>query len=95
MTAVKSYKRDAPAHQMLTSRIAKIVSDSPIHIAFAIWNREGTKKQVVTIRKSDLNTTCTCDHEPFRRKNDENDSCWHMRKAMLSYLRRIQRGEVE
>jgi hypothetical protein len=95
MTAVISYKPSTPAGEMLERRRARVYRNTDEYIYFRIWNREGTKEETVVIRKADLYTTCTCEHEHWRKRENENDSCWHMRKGMLSYLWRIRRGKVE
>lgn len=88
MTAIKQYKRSTPASDMMDNRIAWLVTDGPSFIVFNIYGREGKKPAyTVTIRKSDLYTSCPCE--------DRTNNCWHMRKAMMSYLNRIQRGEVQ
>lgn len=87
MTAVVAFKRTTPAEEMMERRIAWLASDNDRFIVFKVWSRDAKRAYVVTIRKSDLFTSCPCE--------DRKNNCWHMRKAMASYLSRIKRGEVE
>ena len=93
MTAVKQFKRHTPAREMMNRRQAWLREDTPDYITFGIYSREGDKEYTQCIRKSDFLTTCTCKYAVEWGRNDPN-GCWHMRKAMHSYLARIQRGEV-
>jgi hypothetical protein len=87
MTAIKTFKRATPAQEMIDNRQAWLFSDNERFIVFRIYSRDGERTYMVTIRKSDLQTNCPCE--------DRTNNCWHMRKAMHSYLLRIQRGEVQ
>lgn len=87
MTAVRVFKRHTPAKEVMDHRIAWLLEDNPGYIVFKVYSRDGITTYTVTIRKSDLYTTCPCE--------DRSHNCWHMRKAMMSYLSRIQRGEVQ
>ncbi len=79
--------------QMMDHRQAWLESDGPRVITFVIYSRNGKKKYKVTIRKADLLTACNCEYGEEWGRNDPN-GCWHMRKAMHSYMLRIQRGEL-
>jgi hypothetical protein len=94
MTPVKTYKKHTPVSEMMDRRIAWLKEDGPQYIIFEIYSREGDEKYTQTIRKSDLHTTCNCKYAEKWGRNDPN-GCWHMRRAMYSYLLRIQRSEVE
>jgi hypothetical protein len=93
MTAVKDYKNHTSAKRMMNHREAWLQEDNQAFITFKIYSRDGKKGYLVVIRKNDLFTTCNCEYATNWGRNDPN-GCWHMRKAMHSYLLRIQREEV-
>jgi hypothetical protein len=86
VTAVRVYKKHTPAKEMFDHRQAWLAEDGPQYIVFKIYSRDGKTVYRVAIRKSDFWTTCPCE--------DRTNNCWHMRKALQSYLSRIERGEV-
>lgn len=87
MTAVRAFKRSTPPNEMMDHRIAWLDVDTETYIVFKVYGRDGKTLYRVTIRKSDFYTTCPCE--------DRTHNCWHMRLALMSYLCRIQRGEVK
>jgi hypothetical protein len=93
MTAVRTFKKHTPAKKMMGHRQAWLRDDNEFYVIFGIYSRDGNQVYEQAIRKIDLHTTCTCEYAEEWGRNDPN-GCWHMRKAMHSYLLRIQRGEV-
>lgn len=82
---LKLFKRSVSPIEMLRHRVARLESIGSNFVVFRVRGRDG-KLYKVPVNRDSYSATCPCE--------DRTGECWHIKKALMSYKRRVNRGEL-